>query len=387
MRRGALLLLLSASLSAADLEGSIADAGRWNHPRGPAAGCGRSRDRGPDSFGGIAWSFRPKGAILAPPLTWDGALFVLHGAGAQATLQALDAETGRSLASIAIPTPAVPSPAAWNRSVLLPEGKRLVEYRLLDTRLVRRWSFEAAGNVSAPRAVAGEVYVTTPQGLLRLRLGARAPVWTAPGAFVGEPAVLGDHVYALLRRDRKTWLSAHRRADGSAAGECAIEDAEAQNGEIAAAEGIVAARAGAQWALVARKAEGDRVSLALDRREKFLAPPLVNRTFALAPSDAGEISVFSVVEPKLRPIVTKKERPDLLQGIGAPVSASGAVSFGPFALDFGTMDVVWSVEERKEGAAYRAGFRFGVVPNAGMALAVTKDGKALLAFASEAMGS
>ncbi len=372
---------------AGEQDGAIAEAGRWPHPRGPASGSGRSREEMPESLGPPVWSHAAKSPIVAPPLVWDGIAFLLHGSA----LTALDVETGAVLAATSFKGAAAPFPAVWNRSVFLLEGgKKLQEHRLQGGRFAPRWSFASLGECGPPRIHAGEIYLATSQGLLRLRTGARKPVWTAAGDFEGEPAVYGDHVYAIRRGEGgKRALVAHDRARGGMAAEAELPAPAkpARGGRVVVADQIagvlLAPEAEGEWMLCDRALDAGKLTLKAVRIEKLLCEPVARDKLLLAITAAGEWAVLVTGEPSKHLLATKAERPDLVAGAGPATVLGGTVAMGTWAIDFSTREVVWHLRDRKEYAPFHAGLRFGIVPADGLMLLVSADGKTLAAAGPE----
>lgn len=388
------LLALAAAASAGESDGGHAHPERWTHPQGPPSASGRSLARPPLSFGGILWSFKAKRQVLAPPLTWDGAVFVLDGTPKAATLVALDAENGKVLARAEVKAPGDPRPAVHDRSLfLLEHGTGLVEFRLEGRKLSRAWSYSVGEGASAPRILQGEVYVTGPQGLQRLRVGRSRPVWTAAGAFTGEAAVFGGHVYALRREGGSLVLAVHARADGKevATATVAPEAKPAGDGRVAVSEEVAAARIGkGSWALLARKEADGKPVLTFARTVELLSDPVLGRVaVALAPGgDGGAWTVFRTEgQQPVVPFVGGKQRPDLVAGAASPVLLQQTLCFGTWAADVNANLVFWHLDERREVRDFAKGVRYPAVP-AGheRLLVVPHDGKTLHLVGPEEIG-
>ncbi|MGQ0612315.1 MAG: outer membrane protein assembly factor BamB family protein [Planctomycetaceae bacterium] len=376
---------------AGEQDGAVADAGRWPHPRGPASGSGRSQEEMPESLGPPVWTHAAKSPIVAPPLVWDGIAFLLHGGAKGGSLTALDVETGGLLASASFKTAAAPFPAAWNRSVFLLEGgNKLQEYRLQGGRLAARWSFAAQGECGPPRIHAGEIYLTTSEGLLRLRAGARKAVWRAAGDYEGEPAVYGDHVYAIRRGQggRRAFV-AHDRARGELAAEVELPAPAkpARGGRVVVADQIAAVllapEAQGEWMLCDRALDAGKPTLKAARTEKLLCEPIARDKLLLAITAAGEWAILVTGQQSKHLLATKTERPDLVAGAGPATVLGGTVAMGTWAIDFSTHEVIWHLRDRKEYAPFHAGLRFGIVPADGLMLLVSADGKTLSAAGPE----
>lgn len=390
MRRGLLLLALAGLAAAEEPDGAIAEAGRWPHPRGPASGSGRSMEPLPQTLGPARWSFQSKTRLLAPPVVWDGVAFVLSGAGAAATLAALDVETGATLATVSVKAPA-PAPAVWNRAVyLVEEGRRLVEYRLKGPRFEQRWKFEVSGASGAPRVHSGEIYWSGAGGLLRLRAGTRKPAWTVPGGYRGEPAVFGAHVYAIrVEGGAHLALVAHRRTDGAPVASAPLPDAREGpvEGTVVVAADAVAVQVpgdGATWSVLTRAEKDGALTLAPAREEKLATAPIAREDRLIALADGGR---WVVVTPKRVDVFADRTAIlNLVDGCAAPTSIGGQVCFGTWACDFRTQDILWHLSERAEARAFAKGVAYPAVPGDGLVLLVARDGKTLAAFGAEEPG-
>jgi hypothetical protein len=380
----ALLAALAAVASAGESDGGHAHPERWTHPDGPASASRRSLARAPLSFGGILWSYRAKRQVLAAPLAWDGAVFVLDGTPQAATLVALDAEDGKPLARAEVAAPGEPRPAVHDRSLfVLERGSDLVQYRLEGRKLARTWTFAAGAGASAPRIHEGEIYLTGPQGLVRLREGRSRAVWTAVGGFIGEPAVFGGHVYALRREGASLVLAALARADGREVASATVAPtAPAKGGDrVAVSEEIVVARIGpASRAIIARKETDGNPVLTLARTIEVLSEPVVGRAIVALAKPGGEAAwtVFQLEgRRQVFPFVREKQRPDLVAGAAPPVLLQETFCFGKWAADVNANLVFWHLDEKRGVRDFANGVRHAVPAGHERLLVVTHDGKAL----------
>jgi hypothetical protein len=386
MRHAAFLLLASAAL--AD-DGGIAPATRWSHARGPASCSGQSLAEPPETFGGLAWTYKARTAILFPPVVWDGAVFVVDGDAKTADLVALDAETGKPWARAAVRAPT--QPAAFARSVfLLEERKTLVQLQLDGRTLTRGWTFEVGAGASPPRIVDGEIYVTTPTALLSLRAGLSRPAWKVEGTFAGEPAVRGDHVYALRRGSGNLLLSTYARAGGKEAASVALSEGAGEGaGRIAVGNRVVGAlippESAQTWAILSR--DPDTGAVTLSRTAKLLMDPYVGDRLllALAAEPRAWTTFYADDKRSTIPRVAPADRPELF---GAPAAAvwlgECCQAFGDWCGDVIGNTIYWHARERPEGAPLRKGLRFHAVPaRHALLLLVPADGKTMLAVAPE----
>jgi len=387
------LVLLAALVRAGEPDASRAAVERWAHPHGSAAGNARSFARAPDSFGGAVWSYKARKTILAPPLTWDGAAFVLDGR----SLAALDVESGRVLARTSVNTDRPGKIAVHDRDFFCLEASRLVQYRLRGRQLTRGWNFEVGSDASAPAIVSGEIYLTTKGGLLRLRAGARKPAWRIAGDYIGAPAAYGDHVYALMRANGRLELTLHARTDGAVVKSVYLGGApDARGGRVAVSESILGAQLpGSQglWAIVAcKRVENGPPDLTFRRNETLGCQPSTGRTTFL--SLAGKPLTWCYVTASkdgkrtLRPVVNAKRNPKLARTGVPPISLNWpTICFGTWAGNIHSMRILWRLDERPEIKALRDGVRFHAVPaRHELLLLVAKDGRSLHAIGPEEIG-
>jgi hypothetical protein len=389
MRRPLLALLLASTALADD--GGAAPSTRWSHARGPASSNGVSRAQPPESFGSIAWSYKAKDAILATPVVWDGAVFVVDGSDKKADLVALDAETGQVWARA--PVKGAGQPAVFQRNAFLVEGgKTLVQFRLAGRTLTREWTFEAPG-LSAPRVIDGEIYATTPLGLLSLSPGSNAARWKAEGAFTGEPAVRDGHVYAMRRDESKLLLCAYARADGKEAASVVLSETapRATGGRVAVGGAVIGALLPPEqeraWAVVSRQVKDGTPELRHVRTQKFLTDPLAGQMILLgvAPEPRAWLIVYANDKQPSHPLVSAKDRPELLESPGGCIWLGEACQcYGNWCGDLNSNIVYWHALERPDGAPLRKGLRFDPVPARDeRVLLVPQDGKSILALAPE----
>jgi hypothetical protein len=394
IRQGVLGLVLLAALGrAAEPDASRAAVERWTHPHGSAAGNGRSFARAPDSFGGTVWSFKAQKTILAPPLTWDGAAFVLDGG----TLAALDVEDGRVLARTPVNIGQPRKTAVYDRDFFCLEERRIVQYRLRGRKLTRGWSFEVGAEASAPAVVLGEIYLTTKGGLLRLRAGARKPAWRIAGDYVGDPAAYGDHVYALERSGGKLELVLHARTDGQVITSVGLGSAPSgRGGRVVVTETMLGAQipgSKGTWAILESKpAEKGPPQLSFHHNETLHCQPSTGRStfLALAHNPPTWCFVTLSKNPKRRliPLVNLKRHPKLVKDRVAPISLNWpTVCLGSWAGNIHSMRILWRFDERPEIKALRDGVRFHAVPaRHALLLVVAKDGQSLHAIGPEEIG-
>jgi len=385
MARLALVCVLAATVAASESDGGHAAPERWTHPGGPAAGNYRTQAVAPDDYGGVLWTYKAKAKVLAPPLTWDGAVFVIDGTSASASLVALDAASGKVLAKTKVKNVGTPRPAVHARSVfLLENGNNLVQYRLRGRKFERRWEYKVGDGASAARILGGEIYVTTPRGLLRLRAGMPQPVWTAAGDWAGEPAIYKGHVYGLVRSGGQLALTAVARADGKVAASLGFDAAD--GARVAVAETMIAAKLlGQSWALFKRSAKKDSLTLSFERREELVVDPLVGSSIMIGLKAKPRAWHFIRFNKKMPTNVIGRGRTDLVEGTASPISLNGpTICFGPWCSDVNDNSILWRLGSTKE---FAAGVRYNAVPTTHRhILLVTKDGSSLHLIGPEEIG-
>jgi len=380
----AALLACAAPLLAGETDAGHAPAGRWPHPRGPASASGRSLAGPPDSFGGLRWSYAARAPLRETPLLWDGALFLLEGK----EIVALDAANGRLLARTAGPPAPTGAPAIHDRSVfLLDGGKRLVEWHLRARTLQQRWSCDVGEGAAGVRIHLGEIYVTTAGGLHRLRQGRNRPAWTAPGLYEGEPAVFGDHVYALRRSAAgELQLVILERRDAKEAGVADLGDSGGTGGAVAVSEGLAAAQVGDRWVFLAMA--GPPPALRLLRAETLKTAPLLGPALAMAFSSADAWVLIRDGKQQVQTFLPAKVRPDLATGIAAPVGMGEVVCFGTWAGDINANEVLWHLGERPAVKQLAKGVGFPPVPCGDeRMIVVAEDRKSVHCMVPEEIGS
>jgi len=386
----ALVCLFLAVPALAGEDAAEAPADRWPHIRGPASGSGCSAMPPIEALGPPAWTHKTREPILCAPLVWDGVGFVISGTERRGTLEALDLDSGKRLARGTVKGIGLaPRPALYQNTVLLrtDEGRRILAYRLFGSQLRWRWTYtiRKGGVASAPRVRSGEVYITTRNALLRLRIGRRLPVWKRDGALFGEAAVLGPHVYALERNGNKLFLAAFSRESGEPAQkvEVAANGSPASGGTIAAAEGVIAVQLppenSGRWALVSRKFEDGKLVLRYDRTEKIVADVVAIGSTVVG-FHKNEWS-FLRTEGRKRSAVGQG-RPELKNGATSPVFLAGTGCMGTWAANFQTREILWRLYEQPA----LTNPKFPPTPADGKLLMVAQDGKHLMAVTEEKIG-
>ncbi|MDH3590468.1 MAG: PQQ-like beta-propeller repeat protein [Planctomycetota bacterium] len=355
---------------------------RWTHARGPASLGGRSLAASPEGTGRWIWSYDAKSEIVTTPLVWDDAVFLVDGR----TLVAVDARLGKVLARTSIENAAKTArPAVHARAVFVREKEVLAQYQLSGRKFLRRWEFEVGDGASDPTIHAGEIYVTTPKGLLRLRAAVPEPVWTAGGHWTGQPAVTGDHVYAMRRDDDQLKLVAVARKDGKAVAEAPLGSGPGLRVAISRRNAAVEIAPG-RWALLQRTNKKGEISLEFHRVTQLRDEPLVGGRALIGRPVKND--AWALLRPTKRGgrnnLVTPKDRKDLFDGTAAPVSLNGGtIAFGPWCVDININRILWNVRDTQR---FQAGTRFASVPvDHYRVLLVTTNGKRVSLFGPEDM--
>lgn len=219
-----LLAVAAVALPAgAEPAGQVADALRWYDPRGCAGGSRRSAAIPVTGDPVEAWKVETRQPVLAPPVHWDGRLYLLCGSGKQRELLALDLFEGRELARRILGSGPPTKPVVWDHRVYLRIAEEEIgEFVVVGSGFNESWRHRpACGPLSDPVIFENEIYVGSAHGLLRLSPGRAKPVWkTVCGPARGRAAVYGDVVCALGEEqvpgyEPSMHLYSYLRSDGS----------------------------------------------------------------------------------------------------------------------------------------------------------------------------
>jgi len=380
-----LLLWFAAVSAAAEGDGDRSPASRWAHPFGPPSGSARSHAAAPATFGAVRWRYKARRTLLGPPVTWDGIAFFLDGTAGAAELVALDLLDGSVLSRIGVRKPGAARLAVDRWSVFLIEDRDLVQIRLQAGKLQRRWTRSVGRKAANALVFSGEIYVSSPQALQRLRVGDPHPVWEKKGRFTGQPALFGDHLYALQRDDTGTSLVVFERTDGSPAGNLSLPQKAAtgsSRGRVICAKGLVSVHlpgTASTWALLQRRLDKGRPILEYKRTEEILDEPLSGDAVLLGriPEPRGWAVLGFGKRPRFL-LVDAKQRPDLMEGCASCVSFSGLICFGNWIGAINGNRILWHLAERPEIKDFARGVAYRTVPGGrGLALAVPAGGKEL----------
>jgi len=396
MRRITLPLLALACLLAPALaeEGDAARATpeRWTHPRGPASRSGRSLARAPEDLGGTLWSAKARQRFLQPPLTWDGLVFALDGDARKARALVLDGVEGTVLASTDIDAPGAGRGALDSRSWFLVEGgATLVELHYEDGRLQRAWTWAAGAGAGAPCAFEHELYLASATGLHRLRAGRSEPAWEAPGVHLGDVTLFGDQVYAVRRTaSGGLELVAHARFDGAEVASVAVADKAPADADprVVVSEGVAAVSVAAdRWVIFKRRCEFGKVMLEGRREEKITNVPLAGDDSLVGLDGDGTWVILRFANQPRSAFLKRADRPDLVDGTADPTVLDGTLVFGTWASKLNDNRIWWHLADRPGSSDFAGGVGCATVPlRHGQVLAVTPDGKQLMAIDAEKLG-
>jgi len=428
------LLFLVLVAHAGEADGGSAAPRRWTHPRGPASRSCMSHARAPESLGEPAWTYKAKAPVRHVPLTWDGIVYVREGE----RLVALDAESGRILASTDLPgagAAAVDADAYYVRM-----GPRLVQWRRRDKGFTRRWSAVVGDDASAPCVHDGELYLTAGGQLVRLRPGLEKPAWKAGTDAYGAPALYGEEVYAL----EGGAVVARARLDGREVARLDL-GAAGKQGFVAVNRNHVCARVDDRWVIARREAADGKVTISrawtVPYREEPLLypastiglaekerpvpapPPLGKDEFVKEMKRRKEIRDGKAEAPKPQVklyrtymlfrwlenehttgkgaekktetridqqdvnMVDPDDHPELFGTTGLPVALDDWFCTGLWCVDLNANEIVWHLHERPDRPILKDGVSLRPVPvDDDRLLVVSKDGTRIVCLKPEVIG-
>lgn len=356
MRLFLLHLFAQAAVAGGALDGAIAPPGRWIDARGAPSGSRASEAMPVERDVEEAWSLALPAPALAPPVLWDGTLFLLCGDGRAAQIVAVDLGSGALLSKQAAPESPRRYLCVWNGTVLLPKRDHaLAGVRFNQNAFVRAFEFDAGGPVDEPVFYEGEIYAVANGALARIHPGLLKPLWTGRRGARGKPAIQGAFVHVLEARDDERMLALYDRASGSLAKVFPI-GATRPAADRGGADGV-AVRGDA--ALVASSApfrtEGGSQSHAfvrLDRNEargldgfwSFGLPPAVHRTGFLGYGRGDKEPAWEVWEERGgRVLARASTHPWLFRSAVAPAVLGDVAYFGTWAADLETGEILWKL--------------------------------------------
>jgi len=397
----ALLALLGwpAPPAAAEPDGAVAPPWRWSDPRGTVSGSRRSTAHPITGPLAEAWTLEPDaGPVIAPPVTWDGRLYLLTGEPGDAELLAVDLETGRVLGDRAVShLPEGTTLQVWDDTVYVAAGDKVQAYEFTGRGFRLGWAWRPGEPVHEVVVFEGEVYVLYGDGrdhLAKLYAGRREPEWDrrpVDGVFCGRPAIYGDFVYELevrLASDTRTWclyLDPIRRESGAGQGSPRLAWFAGENappaagaGEITVGPETLVASAPARLAATG----GSCRQLIVACRSPATAPAVLDAQlglFELATSPAvstrGMLAIIldsppywavSTAEGGLQ-LANATAQPDLFRCRVAPTVLGDVVYFGTWAADLATQRILWRLPQEV--------VRYPLVPADGLVIAVDGDGR------------
>ncbi len=381
----AILVAAATSLAAPESEPWQANVRRWPHARGTASKAGLSQAASSEGLEAWLWHYTARSTIQTTPLVWDDLCFLLDGD----TIVVLSVDDGSVIARAK--TKGVASgtePALHARAIFVLEGQKLAQYQLRADKLERRWTIDVGAAPTSPAIARGEIYLTGGGALQRLRAAVPAPLWKVDGAWTGEVAVLGQHVYALRRQGRSVELVALKRTDGSVVTSIKVGSGTGLRVALSNKNVAVELERG-RWSLLQREGKKDgAVTLKAGREVSLHTAPLVGGRAFLCRRVGKKEHFWSILRATSRgkrtDLVSAGERGDLFTGEPPPVGLSGGtITFGAWCYDLNINRILWNVRETQSIAAkgpspkaFAAGTKFGVAPaDHRRVILVSLDGK------------
>jgi len=393
------ILLLACFAAGGEPDGSIAEPGRWNGPRGTPAGTFRSAAMPILTDAEEAWSFALPGPAAGAPVLCDGVAYLVCSDGKRRVLLAIDLLTGEPRAKKSLPDgPLAPPVVADGLAIVKASEKQLIGYGLGRSSFSQRWKTDLrdATHLSDPLVIDDEVYVIKNGAyLVRLQPRKREPVWTTRDRydFAGTPAACGAHVFALHHAETAGYapslhLVTFRRETGSVTGRTNVawyQSKDLPSDTTGASISIMADEVFVTSSAPLRSNAGGRSYASLpcilgpesvrfeDRvgLQQIVAPPSWSPTGSLyLIQDERGLAWDVQVKDKIFRLTDQSDQPDLVRH-RLPATVFGRVAyFGWWAADLETKEVLWRLPV--------ANPRFAVVPADRMALVV--DGENLRAF-------
>jgi len=378
--------------------GSVAEPGRWNGPRGTAAGTFRSAAmpilRAPEE----AWRYELPGPAAGAPVLWDGVAYVLCRDGKRRELLAIDVLTGEKRADRSFRSgPLVPPVVAAGLVLVKTEPAEIIGYRLGRSSFSQRWKpdFREFDRLGDPLVVDDEVYVVGDgRSLMRWDVRGREPAWTnSRYEIVGQPAACGDHVFVLHHAAQPGYepslhVATFRRATGGISGYANVAwylgggiPRDAGGASISVMEERIyvtstaplsSSAGGRSYASLPCRIREDRVQF-VDKvgLRDIVVPPSWHPDGALFLSMYKNKLGWSIQKKeKSWGLTDRTEQPDLVRH-RLPATTFGRVAyFGWWAADLETDEVLWRLPVESP--------KFAAVPGDRLVLVV--DGHTLRAF-------
>jgi len=397
----ALLALLgwSARPAAADPDGAVAPPWRWSDPRGTVSGSRRSTAHPITGPLAEAWTLEPKeGPVIAPPVTWDGRLYLLTGEPGDAELLAVDLETGRVLGHHSLAHLAEGATLqVWDDTVYVAAEDKVLGYEFTGRGFRLAWTWRPRQPVHEVVVFEGEVYVLYGMNrdhLAKLYAGRREPEWDrAPvdGVFCGRPAIYGDFLYELVVRvapDTGTWclyLDPMRRETGAGQGcprlawfagddmppaDAAAEITVGPETLVASAPARLAATGGSCRELIVACRSPATAPAVLDEQlglfDLATSPAVTSRGMLAIVLGSPPYWALSTAGKGLQ-LAEAGTQPDLFHCKVAPTVLGDVVYFGTWAADLATHRILWRLPQEV--------VRYPLVPADGLVVAVDGDGR------------
>jgi len=385
MRTILILALLAPLAAAGEHDGANAPARRWTHPRGPASRSCISSAHAIESLGDVVWTYKSKAPISVTPLTWDGTGYLRAGGD----LIAIDLETGKRVASQNVG--ATSAIALGEGAVFLVHGTQLKQWRRSSSAFRNRWTFDVGAGAGAPCIEGKEIYITGGGKLMRLRSGAEKPVWSKGAKCYGDPALMGEEIYALeTDGDGKAALVCRARLDGSEKARVVL-GASGKTGMVALNREQACVRIDKRWVMVRRAAKDGKITLDKPWSIDLTAEPLLySRAVIGIGGKDGALMLYRITKKKniRQPMVKAAERQDLLKGAGLPMSMQSVFSCGLWTGDINANRIRWHLHERPDRRLFDKGVGLRPVPaDNERLLIVSADRKRIICIKPEVIGS
>lgn len=322
----------------------------------------------------VRWSFGPL-AFEGPPLVLalpEGERVLVHGrdSTSRRALVVLDGASGRVLSRTLFPAQAALAVAAAGELVAVRSAPDRVDLlRLRGARLVAQRSFTRAGELSAPLLDEHELILREGDELVRHDLATGEPSWRvrAAGAFRGDPALRGAHLFAGWQaEDGLLHLAWIERASGQARGDLVLGRPQgagpASVAVTAHSDGLfvhvdppLRSTGGADYPWAYVPFDGQRLGAA--RLHDFWAAPLETAGGWVAPERAGDgtarwlLARAGAGESTGTIELASSAHHAWLAGCHAGAARAGEVLYlGPAAVDERTLQVLWRRERAPDFA-------------------------------------
>ncbi len=352
---------------------------RWPNPRGPASGGGLSAARPIVGDIELAWtlSLSPKdGAIVCPPVLWDGVgYFLTKNPKGLTSLIAFDVRSGKRRAATTFTDKKIRirSRLIVMAGIVVLESvdRELVGYRLRGSKMSRAWRVSKRHvDGSTPTMPIGEdglVYVPArgSEEIFAFRPGSSFPLWsTGAGRDVfhrtmGAPVVAGDYVFQARGNNRSVSVTAYHRSNG----ELKFHQIMGYLGKggnwrprpiqltvtrdslyLRSSSPLQTTKGNAYWSMQELTWKGNAVEL---KGKVGLLPevpvaPVYHRRGTLILEDRPPNRAWSFMrDRKIYALTDVKIQPDLFRHTVAPTLLGDIGYFGSWAADLESLEILW----------------------------------------------